>query len=359
MLTAPQVAAVRIAGGPTVFTRTDPRLPFGFRAAIIASGRRAAVYELTALDAAGRPIAGTDAVTPVQATRSWRAPQAAVAGVCTVNTARRLDLRAISGTVVSSIVLSGILGGAFLPCINAEYAPGPDSPLNRLTGRPRSLLVAILLDARHPGTTPAALPGGQRVPGRPGYIDEPNAPSVVNPDLTGFTAKRVGDAWLIVAGGAGTAQRVAALRQMTIGPIDIRSAATPVHAPAGALCWIASHKTPGLREISQTANSTPPPAYASTQPILSVCPRAYFDDGPWAIAVNALLTRGPAGIPSEVRSLAPIAGHPGYFESPQDQPAGASTWRHVGIDWLQAQGGSSPQQRQTILSDLTLQTHHS
>jgi hypothetical protein len=69
VLTAPQVAAVRIAGGPTVLTQTDRRLPFGFRAAVIASGRKAPVYELTALDAAGRPIAGTEAVTPVQATR--------------------------------------------------------------------------------------------------------------------------------------------------------------------------------------------------------------------------------------------------------------------------------------------------
>jgi hypothetical protein len=261
--------------------------------------------------------------------------------------------------VVSSIVPDpGILGGAFLPCVNVEYSPGPNSPMNRLSDRPTRLLVAVLLDARHPGTTPAALPDGQRVPGTPGYIEEPNAPSVVDPDLTGFTAKRVGDAWLIVAGGAGTAQRVAALREMTIGPIDLRSAAEPLQAAAGALCWIGSGETLDLREISQTANSTPPPAYAVTQPILGLCARAYFDDGPWPIAVSALLKYGPAGIPGEVRSLAPIAGHPGYFQSPKDQPGGASTWRHVGIGWLQAQGGSGLQQRQTILSDLTLQTHH-
>ena len=102
-------------------TRTDPRLPFGFRAAIIASGRRAPVYELTALDAAGQPIAGTEEVTPVQTTRSWRAPHAAFTGVCTVSAARRLGLRAISGTVVSSIVPDpGILGDAFLPCVKSD-----------------------------------------------------------------------------------------------------------------------------------------------------------------------------------------------------------------------------------------------
>jgi hypothetical protein len=68
---------------------------------------------------------------------------------------------------------------------------------------------AVLLDAAHPGTSPAAIPGLEPVPGRRGYFNGPG-------DFKGeLTATRVGDSWLVLAGGSGLAQRLEILRHLT------------------------------------------------------------------------------------------------------------------------------------------------
>jgi hypothetical protein len=57
LLLRPGVAAVRLTDGKTVGTLPDPRLPSGYRAAVINQGAAAA----TALDRRGKPIAATAA----------------------------------------------------------------------------------------------------------------------------------------------------------------------------------------------------------------------------------------------------------------------------------------------------------
>jgi hypothetical protein len=91
-----------------------------------------------------------------------------------------------------------IIGRAFLSCVDTEYY---------LHGWP--LDAAILLDAAHPGSSPAAIAGLKAVPGAPGFF---NGPGDFHGDLT---ATRHGNAWLVVAGGSGPAQRILVLRHLT------------------------------------------------------------------------------------------------------------------------------------------------
>jgi hypothetical protein len=91
-----------------------------------------------------------------------------------------------------------IAGRAFFSCIDTEYFLH-HWPLD----------AAILLDAQHPGRAPAGIPEMTAVGGAPGYF---NVPSRWNGAIT---ARRVGAAWMVVAGGSGTAQRVDVLRHLT------------------------------------------------------------------------------------------------------------------------------------------------
>jgi hypothetical protein len=93
-------------------------------------------------------------------------------------------IRAAPGTLV---------GDAFVSCIDTEY---------RLQGVP--IDAEILLNAAHPGAPVAALPYWKPVPGAQGFFRE-----------GGLTARRAGDAWLLVRQGSGLAQRMRLLRHLS------------------------------------------------------------------------------------------------------------------------------------------------
>ena len=101
------------------------------------------------------------------------------------------------GTISTISPTKDALGEIFLSCLNTEYY---------LHGWP--LDAAILLDAAHPGAPPAAIPGLQPMASAPGYL---NGPGDFHGDLS---ATRIGDAWLVVAGGTGPPQRIAVLRHL-------------------------------------------------------------------------------------------------------------------------------------------------
>lgn len=163
VFTAPQVAAVRVKDGPTILTRADPRLPFGFRTAVFSlPGRLSHVgVALTALDATGQMISGDAYAQPViEGTRSWRAPEPPAAGACSVSARGGSGIVLRSGSVLSSAIGDpGIIGRAFLPCLNASF-----------TLHGRSFAAAVLLDATRPGRLPAQLPDMLPVAGHPGVL---------------------------------------------------------------------------------------------------------------------------------------------------------------------------------------------
>jgi hypothetical protein len=77
------------------------------------------------------------------------------------------------------------------------------------------LKVGVLLDARRPGQRLGAIPGAKPVPGRRDTVDFKAA---------NLTARRSGNAWLVVQGGSGIVQRLRVLHALRISKLDVASA---------------------------------------------------------------------------------------------------------------------------------------
>lgn len=361
VLTAPQVAAVRVKDGPTVLTRRDPRLPFGFRAAVFKADHQSSprsagppsslAFELTALDARGRAIPGGTSPRFGEPTRFWQYPQRQATGSCSLHARRESRLHARWGRVVTGIVPDpGIIGRAFLSCIDTEYY---------LQGWP--LDAAVLLDAEHPGTAPAALPGMARVAGHPGVFNR-------RLGLVGdISARRVGNAWLVVQGASGLQQRLTALGALTVGRINLRPPAPP-QVQAGGRCTIRFRSRPGLRAVPENVPVPEnvrrpglPPKGTGHGPEFYVCARSDFYLDKWPLVATALLDAAHPGQPptAPIPGLTPLPGHPGIVNAHEPGLGGDVTGRRIDDAWLLVGGGSGPQQRFKLLNDLVIRvTNH-
>jgi hypothetical protein len=259
VLTSPQVWAVRI-GSRTIRTVSSPALPTGDRAAVFfvpAKGPGFLIPGLPAgpppgkhpppmkniptiqpLDRSGQviathllaPPAGPPLYTwiaPNAVTRWWPLPFGTVPyhhrgyhgrthpgpGVCELGQHGLQALHAQWGHTVPWISpVHDALGEEFLSCIDAAYY---------LHGWP--LDVAVLLDGHHPGQVLGPIPGARPVPGQPEVVSLATGqfPSSLFTRNFGVTAKRVGNAWLIVQGGSGLAQRVQVLNALRISKLDL------------------------------------------------------------------------------------------------------------------------------------------
>jgi hypothetical protein len=129
---------------------------------------------------------------------SWQGPEAPPAGVCSLTVARLAALRPRFGHVVTSLAPTpSVAGGGYASCIDTEYSFAHSS-----------LDAAVLLDAAAPGqAAPVALPGEAAVRHHPGLYSAPGW----NGPLLG---RRVGNAWLVVEGGAKLKQRIAVLSHL-------------------------------------------------------------------------------------------------------------------------------------------------
>ena len=170
----------------------------------------------------------------------------------------------------------GIIGHAFLSCVEAGFS-----------AHHAMLDAAVLLDARRPGSPPAPIVGVHAVPGQPGFFDWPNpdgspggfrpsgasgAEGLPNspfgpdfPPLDGLSARRVGQAWLVVTGGTGSEQRISALHQLAVGPIDLRAprCLSPLQRAHGAGSVI--DRSPGCAK-SQNSNPRRSPPQRTSGP---------------------------------------------------------------------------------------------
>lgn len=209
-LSGPELSAVLLKGRR--LPMRIQRLPFGLRLVQVTivrskhSGRYGPAtgwppVQLTALDARGRPLPRARVVDgPAVTARWWRRPQPIPAGPCGLQAHGLPGLSAQWGHVASAILPFGapIVGRAFFSCIDTEYY-FQKWPFD----------AAILVDAQHPGAVPAPLPGMTPVSGAPGYYDAPAQWREAG------TARRLGDAWLLLAGGRDLAQRLEVLRHLT------------------------------------------------------------------------------------------------------------------------------------------------
>ena len=262
------VGAIRIAGGPTVLTRPSARLPNGYRAAVFQYQPPKGALGLiripggapdlvTALSSSGQQIAQDSSGPPVEPTRSWLYPHAPAAGVCSLSARPGSALQTGSGSVLTaSVAAPTITGSAFLPCVNEDlylprHADYPDAP----AGLGTYLVGAILLDAGQPGRSPARLPGMRLIPASDGIYDSPDAEVFAGNANHGLTAKRIANAWVVVAGGTSAAQRTAALHDL-IPDIRLTGIARSPSSTPGALCQITYHPINGLQETTQAEITT-------------------------------------------------------------------------------------------------------
>jgi hypothetical protein len=174
---------------------------------------------LVALSGDGREIAYTpphpgssDLVT-----RAWqiarpgeRHPGAAarhpLAGACEVAARGLPGLQPQWGHVLVAIrPVTDAEGELLLSCVDTEYF---------LRGWP--LDTAVLLDARRPGQTPGPIPGAIPVAGHPGFVN-----LTLGAGPGSLTARRIGNAWLVVAGGASLAQRLEVLGALRIAKLTL------------------------------------------------------------------------------------------------------------------------------------------
>lgn len=380
VLTAPQVASVHVAKGPTVLTRSEPGLPYGYRAAVFdVAGRDAAhggPLHVTALDAEGRPIptVSLSQSTPPEQTRYWSTPRRPAKGACSMTARDGSSVRITQGAVVTRLLADpGVIGHAFLSCEEVRLA------MPHMHGL---MLAALLLDAGHPGRHPAALPYTQPVPGAEGVYE-----GLSHPDYRSYSyvARRVGDTWLVVTRTTSEAQAIEALRALSAGPIDLSRPPGPIEETPNAECTIGMRRLAGAEEVSQTTFlvqahgdrggaghsgradgvvSRVPSGHElklskqqelSDTPRLTYCTRAEFYVDGWPLSATVMYPTGSRGTPKRLARSKPVPGHPGLF-------AVFSTWgeRHrtakrIGRTWLEIEGGSGPSQRQALLSSLHVQ----
>jgi hypothetical protein len=359
VLTSPQVAAVRVAGGPTILTRAESQLPYGYRAAVAELPRRVFTRNfprLTALDARGEAIPGGAYEHPPQEpTRFWSYPHAPADGVCSLTARDGSDVRVKRGASLTSVVPDpGIIGHAFLSCLDVEVVAGG-----------AELEAAVLLDAGHPGATrPAALPDMRPVPGAPGFFSRSSAEIGLATDRRmNLLARRVGDAWLVLSGADGAHQGVRTLRALTMGPVELRTPPPVPPLSANAECRIGVRALAGLREVSQTAflvhgsRGGFPLRYRGHAEVTG-CADADFYLGDWSLTVTALLPIGRPGTPPVLRGKLPLPGYPGVFTIPAEVGGTRNVVRRVGGAWLEVGGGSGAAQQALLLGRLSVSVSH-
>lgn len=225
-ITGPGVAAVHF-GTRVVSTFSGPQLPSGDRAAVFfvpASSPVVIPYpgirfpgksrRLFALDSRGRIIRTHFFRPSVYRSTFWQAPSAGYSseppftgpdhplpGACELSEHGLPALTPEFGHVIKRIrPVHSATGEVFLSCIDTTYY---------LHGWP--LEVAVLVNAKDPGHRPGPIPGAHRVPGHPATM------KLAAGSFPGaLTGRRIGQAWLVVQGGASLGQRLGVLDALTI-----------------------------------------------------------------------------------------------------------------------------------------------
>ena len=140
------------------------------------------------------------------APRAWTAPSPPPAAPCELSASGLGGLSPVGGDVVPRVKGYRMFETrAFQSCADTYYALGSST-----------LEAAVLLDAEHPGATPAALPYATPAPGASGVFDAPGG--IMRGGHAGssnnLTAERLPGAWLVVTGGSGPAQQLQLLRHL-------------------------------------------------------------------------------------------------------------------------------------------------
>jgi hypothetical protein len=207
VLTTGEVETVSI-NGQVVSTRTESVLPDRLRTAVVELRERSLLGprprpRFTALDSTGTAIPQkmpphTQLLFHVPS-RMWKSPATEPKGVCQLNTTPFVGLVTEGGSVMTrASPRREMIGREFVSCTSVQYL---------VKGWP--IIAGVLLDASHPGTTPASLPAMQLLQGHPGVFH--------GPGVEGETvARRIPGAWVLVAKGEGLLQRLTLLEHLHV-----------------------------------------------------------------------------------------------------------------------------------------------
>lgn len=205
VLTGPFVASVSVEGRRPVRTHAGG-LPFGLRFAFVRE--RSLNAKPVPFDAKGKRIEvrGFQTMPKRQyfegpyAPLRWQAPKAPPAAPCEIAVSGLQGIAATAGAAVPHIKgYRSLDSPAFQSCANTEYSL-----------RGERLNSAILLDAEHPGRTPAPLPNMTPLPGAAGVYRIPGGPG------SGYSiiAKRMHGAWLLVSSHRSIPQQLTLLSHL-------------------------------------------------------------------------------------------------------------------------------------------------
>jgi hypothetical protein len=210
VIAAPEVAAVSVEGRAPVPTHSGG-LPYGMRFAVLSVKNPSATP--VAFNARGQRITAKGYETLPKrhefegpyAPHAWTAPASPPAAPCELRASGLSGLTPLGGDVVLQVKGYRLFESrAFQSCANTSYALGSST-----------LEAGVLLDAEHPGATPAALPYMTMAPGAPGVFQVPPGRAHGDgADGTRLTAERLPGAWLLVTGGGGYAQQLELLRHL-------------------------------------------------------------------------------------------------------------------------------------------------
>jgi hypothetical protein len=216
VLTESDVAAVSLEGRAPVVTRASPLLPGGLRAVYVELASPTVGHgvaapppfpgsHFVALNSSGQQMSQTRLPgVPLEfrvPSQNWEQAQKAPRGVCRL-VVKLAGLAFEGGSVMTATKPhTDVRGREFVDCLRATYLFG---------GWP--VEVNVLLDASHPGSRPASLPGTEPIIDHAGVFQWPGARGEM-------VAQRMGAAWLIVGQGGALRQRLMVLEHLspTIG----------------------------------------------------------------------------------------------------------------------------------------------
>ena len=234
-LTGPSVAAVRIGTHLLITPRREPGLPAGDRAVVfylpagspeidppwfppgqLGLPRGSQALSVVAIARNGAPIPVNRGLQPFRLpARYWESPQKAPRGACALSAPS--SYRAYRGTTAIRLEPdTEVEGAALTSCLSVDY---------HVAGT--TLTAAVLVNAKSPRSTPPAVFGASPVPGQPALVNREEDTGLHTSTLIAFTARRDGDAWIVVEGGSGLAQRIQALRALRVARIDVSDVRNP------------------------------------------------------------------------------------------------------------------------------------
>ncbi len=206
-VTAPQVRSVEFGDRRRVRAVPAPGLPYGMRMAVLHTRHnpdpRTLIRSVAVFGVGGDRLAERRVKGSGLEWRIWNPPEPPARGACHLQVTGGYDAKTEWGQVAGSLrpYPAAIDGRGFLSCIDTEYyVPG------------RGMRASVLLDAHAPGRiAPATIPGLAPITGVRGYLNVSDAYGAEP-----LTARREGDAWLVVSGGGRGAEeaRVHLLRHL-------------------------------------------------------------------------------------------------------------------------------------------------